>query len=124
MLTYHTYAAPSAKARLEPFTFDPGPLGPEEVEIEVSHCGLCHSDLSMLDNDWGMSKYPFVPGHEVTSTVSALGEQAKGLKIGRRRGGQSSLLVLSSNGPLMTGLLGEPLLAGVSVACPLYLPFL
>jgi Zn-dependent alcohol dehydrogenases len=50
MLTYHAYAAPSAKAPLEPFAFDPGPLGPEEVEIEVSHCGLCHSDLSMLDN--------------------------------------------------------------------------
>ena len=66
MLTYHAYAAPWAKAPLEPFAFDPGPLGPEEVEIEVSHCGLCHSDLSMLDNDWGMSKYPFVPGHEVT----------------------------------------------------------
>jgi len=86
MHTYHAYAAPSAKAPLEPFTFDPGPLGPEEVEIEVSHCGLCHSDLSMLDNDWGMTKYPFVPGHEVTGTVSALGEQAKGLKIGERVG--------------------------------------
>jgi len=40
MLTYHAYAAPSAKAPLEPFAFYPGPLGPEEVEIEVSHCGL------------------------------------------------------------------------------------
>jgi alcohol/geraniol dehydrogenase (NADP+) len=85
MPTYH-YAAPSAKAPLEPFTFDPGPLGPEEVEIEVSHCGLCYSDLAMLDNDWGMTRYPFVPGHEVTGTVSALGEQAKGLKIGERVG--------------------------------------
>jgi alcohol/geraniol dehydrogenase (NADP+) len=86
MLTYNAYAAKSAKSQLEPFSFDPGPLGVEEVEIEVSHCGLCHSDLSMLDNDWGMSKYPFVPGHEVTGTVSALGEQAKGLKIGQRVG--------------------------------------
>jgi uncharacterized zinc-type alcohol dehydrogenase-like protein len=86
MPTYHAYAAPSAKAPLEPFTFDPGPLGPEEVEIEVSYCGVCHSDLSMLDNDWGLSKYPFVPGHEVTGTVSALGEQAKGLKTGQRVG--------------------------------------
>jgi alcohol/geraniol dehydrogenase (NADP+) len=86
MHTYHAYAAPSAKSPLEPFTFDPGPLGPEEVEIEVSHCGICHSDLSMLDNDWGMTKYPFVPGHEVTGTVSELGEQAKGLKIGQRVG--------------------------------------
>jgi uncharacterized zinc-type alcohol dehydrogenase-like protein len=86
MHTYNAYAAQSAKSQLEPFAFDPGPLGVEEVEIEVSYCGLCHSDLSMLDNDWGMSKYPFVPGHEVTGTVSALGEQAKGLKIGQRVG--------------------------------------
>jgi uncharacterized zinc-type alcohol dehydrogenase-like protein len=86
MHTYNAYAAQSAKSQLEQFAFDPGPLGVEEVEIEVSHCGLCHSDLSMLDNDWGMSKYPFVPGHEVTGTVSALGEQAKGLKLGQRVG--------------------------------------
>jgi len=86
MHTYNAYAAQSAKSQLEPFAFDPGPLGVEEVEIEVSYCGLCHSDLSMLDNDWGMSTYPFVPGHEVTGTVSALGEQAKGLKIGQRVG--------------------------------------
>ncbi len=80
------YAATSAKGILEPFSYDPGPLGPEEVEIQVSHCGICHSDLSMLDNDWGMSAYPFVPGHEATGTVVALGEQAKGLKIGQRVG--------------------------------------
>ena len=86
MPTYHAYAASSAKGQLEPFSFDPGELGPEEVEIKVSHCGLCHSDLSMLDNDWGMSKFPFVPGHEVVGTVSALGEDAKGLKIGQKVG--------------------------------------
>jgi uncharacterized zinc-type alcohol dehydrogenase-like protein len=85
MKIYSAYAAHSAKTQLEPFSFDPGPLGSEEVEIEVSHCGICHSDLSMLDNDWGMSKYPFVPGHEVTG-ISALGEQAKGLEIGQRVG--------------------------------------
>ena len=86
MRNFHAYAASSAKGQLEPFSFDPGELGPEEVEIEVSHCGLCHSDLSMLNNDWGMSKYPFVPGHEVTGTVAALGDGAKGLKIGQRVG--------------------------------------
>ncbi len=84
--TINAYAATSAKGTLEPFSFDPGPLGPEEVEIKVSHCGICHSDLSMLENDWGMSKFPFVPGHEAVGTVIALGEQAKGLKIGQRVG--------------------------------------
>jgi len=86
MPTYHAYAAKSAGAPLEPFSFDPGPLSAEEVEIKVSHCGICHSDLSMLDNEWGMSQYPFVPGHEVAGTVSALGAEAKGLKIGQRVG--------------------------------------
>ncbi|WP_367872625.1 NAD(P)-dependent alcohol dehydrogenase [Luteolibacter sp. Populi] len=83
MSQIHAYAATSSKGQLEPFSYDPGELGPEEVEIQVTHCGICHSDLSMLDNDWGMSKYPFVPGHEAVGTVVALGEHAKGLKIGQ-----------------------------------------
>jgi uncharacterized zinc-type alcohol dehydrogenase-like protein len=83
---FKAYAALKAGAPLEPFSFNPGPLGPEEVEIKVSHCGVCHSDLSMLDNEWGMSNYPFVPGHEAVGTIAALGEQAKGLKIGQRVG--------------------------------------
>src|SRR5271168_4957784 len=86
MTTYNAYAAKTAKGPLKPFSFDPGEIGPEEVEIKVTHCGLCHSDLSMLDNDWGMSKYPFVPGHEAVGTVVALGKDAKGLKIGQRVG--------------------------------------
>ena len=86
MQEFQAYAASRPNGPLEPFSFDPGPLGPDEVEIKVSHCGLCHSDLSMLDNEWGMSQYPFVPGHEVTGTVVALGEAAKGLKIGQRVG--------------------------------------
>lgn len=86
MNSFNAYAATFAKGPLNPFSFDPGELGPEEVEIKVSHCGICHSDLSMLDNEWGMSMYPFVPGHEVVGTVSALGERAKGLEIGQRVG--------------------------------------
>jgi len=86
MPTYHAYAAKTAKGPLEPFSFDPGELGPEEVEIKVTHCGVCHSDLSMLDNDWGFSVYPFVPGHEVAGTVAALGKEAKGLRVGQKVG--------------------------------------
>ena len=86
MTTFNAFAATTAHGSLQPFSFDPGDIGPEEVEIKVSHCGLCHSDLSMLDNEWGMSQYPFVPGHEVAGTVVALGEAAKGLKIGQRVG--------------------------------------
>lgn len=83
---FKAYAASKPGGPLEPFSFNPGPLGPEEVEIKVSHCGLCHSDLSMLDNEWGMTKYPFVPGHEAIGTVVALGDGAKGLKVGQRVG--------------------------------------
>ena len=86
MQDFKAYAASRPNGPLEPFSFDPGPLQAEEVEIKVTHCGLCHSDLSMLDNEWGMSQYPFVPGHEVTGTIVALGEAAKGLKIGQRVG--------------------------------------
>lgn len=83
---FHAYAATQPHAALEPFEYDPGDLGLEEVEIQVTHCGICHSDISMLDNDWGMSKFPFVPGHEAVGTVVALGQEAKGLKIGQRVG--------------------------------------
>jgi uncharacterized zinc-type alcohol dehydrogenase-like protein len=86
MQEFKAYSASRPNGPLELFSFDPGQLGPEEVEIKVSHCGLCHSDLSMLGNEWGMSQYPFVPGHEVTGTVVAMGEAAKGLKIGQRVG--------------------------------------
>jgi alcohol/geraniol dehydrogenase (NADP+) len=90
------YAATAAGAALQPYSFDPGELGGDDVEIDVSHCGICHSDLSMLDNEWGMSGFPFVPGHEAIGTVTALGENTKGLKIGQRVGiGWSAFSCLS-----------------------------
>lgn len=83
---FHAYAAKAARGKLEPFEFDLGPLGDEQVEINVSHCGICHSDLSMLDNEWGISAYPFVPGHEVVGTIGAVGNHVKHLKPGQRVG--------------------------------------
>ena len=84
--TIKAYAALEKGAPLQPFEYDAGPLKPEQVEIAVTHCGICHSDLSMIDAEWGMSKYPLVPGHEVVGTISAVGDQAKGLKVGQRVG--------------------------------------
>jgi len=86
MPLFHAYAASGAESPLTPFEFEAGELAPEEVEIKVTHCGLCHSDLSMIENEWGMTNYPFVPGHEVTGTVAALGSEAKGLTIGQKVG--------------------------------------
>jgi len=65
---------------------EPGPLGPEEVEVAVEHCGLCHSDLSVLNNEWGLSQYPAVLGHEVVGRVTATGPHAKGVTVGQRVG--------------------------------------
>jgi uncharacterized zinc-type alcohol dehydrogenase-like protein len=84
--TIKAYAAQSAHAPLQPFEFDAGPLGDEHVEIAVSYCGLCHSDLSMLDNDWGMTAYPFVPGHEVVGKIVAAGPHVKRVKVGQTVG--------------------------------------
>jgi uncharacterized zinc-type alcohol dehydrogenase-like protein len=80
------YAAKGPKQPLEPFEYEPGPLGPHEVEVKVSHCGICHSDLAMIDNDWGFSAYPLVPGHEVIGTVAAVGSDVDALKVGQRVG--------------------------------------
>jgi uncharacterized zinc-type alcohol dehydrogenase-like protein len=75
-------AAKSAGGNLEPFEYDPGALQPEQVEIDVLACGLCHSDLAMLNNDWQISAYPLVPGHEVVGRVSAAGPQVRRVKVG------------------------------------------
>ncbi len=79
-------AAHEPGGALHPFTYAFGPLGPDEVEIKVTNSGLCHSDLSMLDDAWGMTAYPFVPGHEVVGTVAAVGQQVTGLAVGRTVG--------------------------------------
>ncbi|MBS0002952.1 MAG: NAD(P)-dependent alcohol dehydrogenase [Thioalkalivibrio sp.] len=82
----HAYAAFEPGGELRPFEYDPGPLGVGEVEIEVEHCGICHSDVSMLDNAWGISSYPLVPGHEVVGRIGAIGPGVTGLEPGQRVG--------------------------------------
>jgi uncharacterized zinc-type alcohol dehydrogenase-like protein len=86
MSTFKAYAAATAAGELKPFEYDPGALGAEDVEIKVEYCGICHSDLSMLDNAWGQSQYPLVPGHEVAGEIVALGPQVKHLKVGQMVG--------------------------------------
>ena len=86
------FAAGEAGGELKPFEYDPGQLGRNEVELDVENCGICHSDLSMLNNEWGMSAYPLVPGHEVLGSVRAIGEDVTHLEVGDRVG-------LGWNGP-------------------------
>ena len=66
------YAATEQKAKLIPYSYDLGEIGSEQVDIKVFYCGICHSDLSMINNDWGMTQYPIVPGHEIIGEVIAL----------------------------------------------------
>ncbi len=80
------YACPAKGEPLEPFEYDPGQLGADQVEVEVEYCGICHSDISMIDNEWGMSSYPFVPGHEAIGKIVAVGSQVSGDRIGQRVG--------------------------------------
>ena len=79
-------AASAAGGKLEAFTYDPGPLGDEQVEIEVHYCGICHSDLVMLNNEFHITRFPFVPGHEAIGTVTAVGRDAKNVGLGQTVG--------------------------------------
>ena len=84
MPTVHAYAATELGSPLQPYEFDlPEALGPDEVDIRIQHCGICHSDLSMLENQWGISEFPMVPGHEITGTISAVGDQVTHLTEGQ-----------------------------------------
>lgn len=86
MTKIDAWVAPAAKSKLVRQEIDLGPLREEEVEVAVEYCGLCHSDLSILNNDWGFSRYPAVLGHEVVGRVVAVGSAVKGIKTGQRVG--------------------------------------
>ena len=86
MSKIRAYAATAAGAALEPFEFDPGPLGDEQVEIAVDYCGICHSDLSVIHNSWGNAQFPLVPGHEISGRIVATGDKVKKVKAGDRVG--------------------------------------
>ena len=79
-------AAHAAGAELLPFRYDPGQLGSHEVEIGVTHCGVCYSDIHLISNDWGTSQYPFIPGHEIIGTVTAMGPEVRSIRLGQRVG--------------------------------------
>jgi uncharacterized zinc-type alcohol dehydrogenase-like protein len=85
-MSIKAWVATEAKQKMVLQDIDLGPLGPEEVEVAVKHCGLCHSDVSVLNNDWGLSHYPAILGHEAVGRVTAVGPAAKGVKVGQQVG--------------------------------------
>ena len=82
MLTVNAYATHKAGADLQPFQYQLPELGTEQVDIKVHYCGICHSDLSMIKNDWRNTTYPLVPGHEVVGEVIAIGNEVKNINVG------------------------------------------
>jgi uncharacterized zinc-type alcohol dehydrogenase-like protein len=80
------YAANVAKSPLSPFSYELSDPGPNDVDIRVTHCGICHSDIAMIDNDWQWSQYPLVAGHEVVGTVERIGSAVTNVKPGQRVG--------------------------------------
>jgi len=79
-------AAKDSSGHLAPFQFTRRPTGPEDVRFKVLFCGICHSDLHQIKNDWGASKYPMVPGHEIVGTVTEVGSAVKNFKVGETVG--------------------------------------
>jgi alcohol dehydrogenase (NADP+) len=76
------YAADSAKSPLAPFSFQRREPGPKDVQIEILYCGVCHSDLHTVRDEWGGTVFPCVPGHEIVGRVTRVGEQVKRFKAG------------------------------------------
>lgn len=81
MKTY-SYAASSAKAPLAPYTFERRSVGAGDVAIDIQFCGICHSDIHTVRDEWGEQNYPLVPGHEIVGVVTSIGAGVQKYKVG------------------------------------------
>src|ERR1700731_2477755 len=78
----HGYAAYDKKSPLAPFRFERREPGPNEVVVEITYSGICHSDIHQVREEWGGSIYPMVPGHEIVGHVTSVGNAVKNFKVG------------------------------------------
>ena len=85
-MAIHCFAAFGKKEPLKPFEYEPRPLEPYDLFVRIQFCGMCHSDLHLINDDWGISHYPLVPGHEIVGTVEKTGGSVRGLEKGQRVG--------------------------------------
>lgn len=76
------YAAQNATSPVAPWSLQRREVGPHDVQFDITFCGVCHSDLHQIRNEWGGSIYPMVPGHEIIGRVSKLGNLVKKFKLG------------------------------------------
>lgn len=77
-----SYAAHNAKAPLESFPIQRRSVAGNDVQIDIDYCGVCHTDLHFVNNDWAMTEYPVVPGHEIVGRISEVGPEVKKFKVG------------------------------------------
>jgi uncharacterized zinc-type alcohol dehydrogenase-like protein len=82
MIPVNSYAAMSSNTPLEAYNFERRAVGPDDVQIDILFCGVCHSDLHQVKNEWGGSQYPMVPGHEIVGKVLSVGANVKKFKVG------------------------------------------
>jgi uncharacterized zinc-type alcohol dehydrogenase-like protein len=80
------YVANSRGEELKPFEYESPELKEHEVRVSVTHCGVCHTDIQAINDYYGITTFPFVPGHEIVGNVSAVGHAVVGLKEGDRVG--------------------------------------
>ncbi len=80
------YAAMAKGQPLEPFNYTPPTLGEHDVRVSITHCGVCYTDILGIDDYYGISTFPFVPGHEIVGRVSEIGNLVSELKVGDRVG--------------------------------------
>lgn len=80
------YAAHDSSGRLSPYSFFRRVAGPDDVAFKVTHCGICHTDLHQIRNEWKRSVYPMIPGHEIVGIVTEVGSQVSNFSIGDRVG--------------------------------------
>jgi alcohol dehydrogenase (NADP+) len=121
------YAAYSPTEDLKPFDFDRREIGPKDVKIKIDYCGVCHSDIHIAHDDWGISAYPIVPGHEIIGHVTAIGSEVSKFKEGDLVGVgclvdscgecpscKDDLEQFCQNGMVMTYGSPDPLMGGVT----------
>src|SRR3982750_2976766 len=82
MPSTRSYAAQNATSPLASWTINRRTPKPYDVEIAILYCGVCHSDLHTVRNEWGGTIYPCVPGHEIVGRVTAVGTDATKFKVG------------------------------------------
>ncbi len=86
MIKVKSYAAQDAKGILAPWSFDRRDVGVKDVQIDILYCGVCHSDLHQIRNEWGNSIFPMVPGHEIVGRITKVGTDVKKFKVGELAG--------------------------------------